>query len=116
MCVVSMVLDDWNERNRRYYDGVRDWPIQQPTQPYMPQIEGTVTLIDATIREDFESFKKEVRKELRELKKLLKAAKEYDDKTGQPNCEKEEAIKAILALAKLVDVDLEEVFGQSEGR
>lgn len=40
-------------------------------------------------REEFETLKREVQ----ELKKVLVAAKEYDDATGQPDCEMEEKVE-----------------------
>lgn len=52
-----------------------------------------------------------LREEIKELKKLLKAAKKFDDATGQPHCEMDEKVKLIKALAKMVGVDLGDVFG-----
>lgn len=54
-----------------------------------------------------------LRKEVKELKELLKAAKKFDAATGQPDCEMDEKVKLIKAIAKLVGVDLGEVFGKS---
>lgn len=60
-------------------------------------------------REEFEALKKEVE----ELKKLLLAAKEYDEKTGEPDCEIDEKVEVIKKIAKLVGVDMESVFAKT---
>jgi hypothetical protein len=97
MCMVSNIGDDYADKFPA------KWPnFYPPQQPY-PHPSG---VSDA----EFEALKKEVR----ELKKLLKAAKEYDDATGQPDCEMEEKVKLIKAIAELVGVDLGEVFGPKE--
>ena len=56
-------------------------------------------------REEFEALKKEVEM----LKELLIAAKEYDKKTNQPSCHKEEKVEIIRKVAELVGVDLKDV-------
>ena len=44
--------------------------------------------------------------EIDELRKLLAKAKEYDEKTGQPDCELEEKKQKLIELAKDLGVDL----------
>lgn len=61
--------------------------------------------------EEFEAFKEEMRVELLALKKLLIAAKIYDEETGQKDCEQEEKIALFKRLAELTGVDLSEIFG-----
>lgn len=89
MCVVSMIADDWQQR--------RIWPpgagIAIPPAPEVPRWE-------------FDALKREIE----ELKKLLLAAKKYDEATGQKDCEKEEKIAFLKRLAEMVGVDLSEVF------
>jgi hypothetical protein len=51
-----------------------------------------------------------LRKEVAELRKLLKAAKEFDSATGQPDCEMEQKVKLIKDIARLVGVNMEDVF------
>lgn len=87
MCVVSMIGDDW--RNRNF-----DW------SDYFIKPDNSPT------REEFEALKKE----LESLKKLLKAAKIYDEETGQPNCEMDAKVDLIKKLAEIVGVDLEDIF------
>lgn len=86
MCVVSMVTDHWNKQHPDMdkYFGL-GWP----------QVS----------RIEFEALRKEVL----ELKELLKAAKLIDIATDQPNCEKEENVKLIKKLAESLGVDMEDL-------
>ena len=84
MCVVSMIGDTWKG----------NFPTTYPTFPEVSKVE-------------FEALRREVE----ELKKLLVAAKNFDEATGQKDCEMEEKIKFIRQVADSVGVDLSEVFG-----
>ena len=98
MCVVSMVIDDWRNRT--------PWklPIEPlPTQPINP--DNKTYPFNPASQEEVDALKGE----LEALKKLLKAAKTYDEETGQPGCEKEELVQALKTLAKEVGVDLQDV-------
>ncbi len=55
---------------------------------------------------DFDALKAEVQ----ELKKLLQAAKDFDEKTGQPHCHMDQKVALIKAIAKMVGVDMGDVF------
>lgn len=71
MCAVSYIGDNW-----------------KPSFPNIPWQEREVPVnstfvIEGVSQEDFNQLKKEVL----ELKKLLKAAKIYDDENGEPECE-----------------------------
>jgi hypothetical protein len=57
-------------------------------------------------RAEFDAMKVE----LEELKKVLAAAKKYDEATGQKNCEMDAKIAFIKQVADFVGVDLKEVF------
>lgn len=87
MCVVSMIGDHYSEK----------W-TQPPYQNLFNNF-GNVT------REDFENLVKEVK----EMKALLKRAKEYDIKNNEPNCEIEEKIELLKKIAKLVNIDLNDI-------
>ena len=89
MCVLSMVMDDWAKRN----------PVIHPATD-------TVFWPATVSRQEFD----ELRDEVKSLKKLLKAARIYDDETGQPGCEVKKKVKMIKKLAKMLDVDMEDVF------
>jgi len=84
MCVVSAVIDNWREN----------------------RIHLVPPLFDAEARRQIEALRNEVL----ELKKLLLAAKEFDMKTGQPNCEDAEKKKFILEIANKLNIDLSQVF------
>ena len=55
-----------------------------------------------------------LKKDVEEIKSLLKKAKEYDERTNQPNCELEEKIEFLRKMADMVGVNMEEVFGKKE--
>lgn len=114
MCVTSAISTDWLNRNPPV-----TWPA--PTSPFWPppttvtpapyiQPPGVTIMKDpyeqTPTRAEFNALKNE----MEELKKLLLAAKQYDEATGQPNCEMEEKVELITKLAKLVGVDMQEVF------
>ena len=89
MCMVSNVGDGWANK---FPD---QWPQFKP--PYVhPYIQVGVS------QADFDALRKEVE----ELKKLLEAAKKFDQATGQPDCQMEAKVKLIKDIAKLVGVDL----------
>lgn len=96
MCMVSNVGDGWAEK----------FPYHWPQIP--PEPPAKIQLIQAGVSQaEFDALKKEVQ----ELKKLLIAAKEFDKATGQPDCEMDDKVKLIKAIAKLVGVDMGDVFG-----
>jgi hypothetical protein len=97
MCTVSYIGDDFNRRLPQHYPDYTKWVLPAPTS--------------APTRREFEALKKE----MQELKELLKAAKRYDEQTGQPDCEQEDKIALLKRLAELVGVDLSEVFPTGDG-
>lgn len=95
MCVVSAVGDTWQQ-------GFPErWPnVIRPN---------STTYIEIPVsRQEFEALKAE----LEALKKVLKEAKLFDEATGQPDCEVDEKVGLIKALAEALDVDLEDIFGE----
>lgn len=101
MCVVSFVGNNFEQR---WYP----WKQHMPS-PLKPK---TATFFPPTgpTQADFDNLKKEV--EI--LKSLLKEAKEYDEKNNEPDCEIEEKMQFLKAVAKLVDIDLDDVIGKSK--
>ncbi len=108
MCVVSMVGDFYRDK----WDG-KPWvpsilpgvvPMTPGNPPYRP--------FEEVSKEEFDALKKDVQ----EMKELLKRAVEYDRRTNQPNCEMEEKVALLKAVAKAVDVDLSDVFGGKNGQ
>lgn len=87
MCVVSMIGDHYQDKWRE---------INYDFSSYIQNVS----------RAEFEALKKEVEN----LKELLKRAKEYDEKNNEPNCEIEEKMEFLRKVAQLVGIDLDEVF------
>ncbi len=90
MCVVSNIGDTYRDM----------FPKQWPNVPANP-----VYPIPEISRHEFEALRKEVL----ELKELLKAAKKFDDATGQPDCEMDHKVKFLKQIAEALGVDMSEV-------
>ncbi len=86
MCTVSMVGDFYNDKWRQHF------PPNTIGQPFVPLIPN----------QEIERLRREVE----DMKELLKRAKIYDEKNGEPNCELEEKMKIIRAMAKALGVEL----------
>lgn len=91
MCVVSMVGDYYSEK----------WKVSPPG--YV----GPLLIPNVATKQDLEELKKEVI----DMKELLKKAIEYDKKNNQPHCETEEKIELMRKVAEMVGVDLNDVLG-----
>jgi len=63
-------------------------------------------------RDEFEALKKEVL----EMKELLKRAKAYDEKNGEPDCEIDEKMDLLRRVAAMVGVNLDDVIRKKEKR
>lgn len=114
MCVMSMVSQDWTGRNPQWvpqpaptypYAPQEQNPLPQPSNPFAPY-NGGIFGPSGPTRAEFDALKKE----LEALKELLLAAKRYDEATGQRDCEEADKVKLFRALAKLVGVDMSDVF------
>lgn len=84
MCTVSMVMD-------HYYE--KWYPVVYPTQT--PNVTIAVTG-EPPITDE----------EIREFRKLLERAREYDRRMNQPDCEMAEKKDALKKLAKALGVDI----------
>lgn len=91
MCIVSNISDYWQRNLLPMYPSL-------PVQPSFP--------IPEISRIEFEALKLEVA----ELKKLLTAAKEFDEATGQLDCEMEQKVKFLKQIASAVGVSMDDVF------
>ena len=108
MCVVSMVMDHYEEKwgNRKYWTGGHPYPIVPiEVNPITPD-ELPITITPDITREEFDKLKEEVQ----ELKELMKRAKQYDEDNDQPDCENDRKFEKLKKIAELVDIDLDEVF------
>lgn len=104
MCVVSMIGDFYSDK----------W--KQP-KSFPPDPTEQINILDlmkfpnSTIsREEFESLKREVL----EMKELLKRAVEYDKRNNEPHCEMEEKVALLKKVAEYVGVTLEDVFPKNK--
>ena len=100
MCVVSMTgdyfSDKWKNNPSINWPNVNNLPNSSMTYP---QIDPGVT------KQEFEQLKKEVL----EMKELLKRSIEYDKKNNEPHCEIAEKIITIKQIANLLGVDLNDL-------
>jgi hypothetical protein len=105
MCTVSNVGDYWKD------DFNKRWPNINPNVYPLP--DGTSWPTTPAGVRPFNSQEEiaKLRKEMEELKLLLLAAKRYDEKMGEPDCEMGDKVALIKKIAKLVGVDMKDVFG-----
>lgn len=98
MCVVSMIGEHYGDKLRR------EWPQFFPDQQPRPlQVEYSPFVPAPVSRQEFEELKRQVS----EMTELLRRAKVYDEKHGEPDCEIEEKMAALRAVARIVGVDLD---------
>lgn len=106
MCVYSLVTDHYTDKWR---------PFVTPVVPYDPGCLPPQSQPDwATIfapkpltKEEIEDFRKDVA----EFKTLLERAREYDRRTGQPDCELDSKKKLIKAIAAALGLDVSFIDG-----
>lgn len=103
MCTVSMMMDGWRDQFPQRYP---NWVA--PITPFMPTpVTPDGARIDPGVsRAEFDKLKAEVE----ELKKLILAAKKFDEATGQPHCEAEDKTAFVKKLAEMLGVDMKGVF------
>lgn len=104
MCVVSNIGDSWKDQFPERYPW---YPYEQGIVPGKLDPAPKINL-NLITREEFDKLKADVEA----LKELLKAAKIYDEKTNQKDCEMDEKIEFIKKIADAVGVNLEDVFGK----
>ncbi len=95
MCTVSFVGDSARDKWLPY------------TQPYVPIKDQPpqIVLAPAVSQSEFDRLRQEVA----EIRELLIAAREIDERLGLADCEMEEKVEFLRAFAKLLDVDLDDV-------
>jgi len=109
MCMVSNIGDGWRRTLPEKYPWL---PEHFPHYPYPENPVPVIPFQPSVSREEIE----QLRKEMEELRKLLEAAKKFDEKTGQPHCEVDEKVAVVKAVAKMVGVELGDVFDEPKGR
>lgn len=109
MCVVSYIgdryRDDFYKKHEWFPKEPQKWPDMSEYEKYLTPAPTMVPTL-----QQFNELKAEVE----ELKKLLKAAQEFDAKTGQPHCEQDEKIEFIKKIAEFVGVDLKDLFEEKK--
>ena len=101
MCVVSFIGDHYSDK----------W--KDKWEPYIPKPEDVQPFVfphPQISRQEFDNLKKEVE----EMRELLRKAKIYDEKNNEPNCEIEDKMKLLREIAKLVGIDLDDVINKSK--
>lgn len=104
MCVVSMVGDHYRDKWQR------EWPNLPGTQPVGPSPLPAGLRHPEVTRAEFDALKRDVL----EMKALLKRAKIYDEENGEPDCEIDEKMALLRRMADFVGVDLDEVIGTGQ--
>ncbi|PWE52321.1 hypothetical protein DEM27_31775 [Metarhizobium album] len=107
MCVVSMVGDHFADKTRGPWAPYFPQPWEVDPAPARPRIP--FNLKPDITRDEFDALKRDVQ----EMKELLKRAKKYDEDNHEPHCEVEEKMELLRAIAKLVGIDLSDVIGPS---
>lgn len=98
MCVVSMIMDHYQEKFKPY--------IYPTVSPDMIRPLTEIPLL--VTRGEFDQLKKDVA----EMKELLKKAQLYDQKNNEPDCGLEDKIELMKKIGQLVGIDLEEIFAR----
>lgn len=93
MCSFSMVGDFYGQKWQPYV-------VPQP-----PSVINPAPVVVNVPPADYEQLKRDVA----DMKELLTRAKKYDEEHGEPECEKQEKIATLRAIAKLVGVDLSDL-------
>lgn len=102
MCTYSMIGDYARERFKPY---IQPHTVPQPYwDTYVAPSTGTSNITIGVPQSEFDKLKREVE----ELKELLKAAKRIDELTGQADCENDEKMAVVRAVAKALGVDLDD--------
>jgi hypothetical protein len=103
MCVVSAVGQYWANSLPHLYPNI---PFTGGPVPGIGITGGAQQWQSYVTQEQFQ----QLRNEINELKVLLLAAKKFDESTGQPDCETEDKVALIKQIARLVGVDMKDVF------
>ncbi len=96
MCSYSMVGDHYMETLPKRYPGSFE---------FFPNTLSPTVTTPPVSREEFEALKRDIE----DMKALLKRAKAYDEREGEPDCEMDEKVAFLRKAAQLVGLDLDDV-------
>jgi hypothetical protein len=110
MCTVSMVGDHYRDKwvDRPYFPSPVIPLTPGPIGPVAPSPYIGTYIPTPISRQEFDELKKEVL----EMKELLKRAKKYDEDNGEKDCEIDEKMDLLRRVAKLVDINLDDVIAR----
>jgi hypothetical protein len=97
-----MVGEHYTEKWKPYWPDLT--PLAPNAPPGMPMPTRDIT------RAEFDALKRDVE----EMKALLKRAKEYDERNGEPDCEVDEKMALLRRVAEAVGISLDDVIGKKE--
>lgn len=115
MCVMSMVIDDWNKQHPYpYVEPYRPWTYPNTSPPYTYPSTGSITYygFPQVTKDDLDKLRKEVLGAIDEFREALKAAKIVDQYTNQPDCESADKIATAKALLDLLGITAEDLFDE----
>lgn len=92
MCVVSMVMDDYTDRWKRYIPT----PVPVPFTPFVPSIPYIPPQPVRPITQE----------EVDDFRRLLERATEYDRRNNEPACESADKKRVLKDLATLLGIDV----------
>ena len=102
MCVVSMVGDHYQELIPRRWPNVV--PAYTDTGVDVVELKRRIDMMEAENSKQLEDLR-------RTIEDLLVKAKQYDVDNAEPDCEVDEKVALLKAIAATLGVDLKEVFG-----
>jgi hypothetical protein len=92
-----MVLENYRDKWYPYYQEVTQ-PVSPPARTFVfPNLYPTREEVD------------QLRREVEDMRELIKRAKIYDAQNNEPDCELEEKVEFVKGIAALVGISLEDV-------
>jgi hypothetical protein len=105
MCVYSMISDHFIDKTEKRYPWINPIDPMYPSTPTPWDNSNKFKEFVFPSKQEFDALKREVE----DLKELLKKAIQYDKNTNQPNCEDAKKKEFLKNLAQMLGVDLKEV-------
>lgn len=108
MCVVSNMIDGFNERYRPYIQPVQPYTYPSTSKPFDPWWEKVNTTPPT------DTVPQLTPEELQAFRDMLKAGKTYDEVSGQPDCESDDKIAKLRSILITYLAELNEMSGDDE--